>query len=330
MRFDLEPLRQEHALAIAGWRYAEPYAFYDPGAHPEGRAELLDPVRRGSRYFAALQRGGGLAGYFEFTLRGESLEIGLGLRPDLTGRGLGRGFALHGLAYGRRAFEPRAFELAVAAWNGRAIRTYTRLGFEAAGTERRRLHGAAVPFLWMARAARARPARAGARLRIVPYDPSWPLRFAAERRRILAAAGRSLRVIEHIGSTAVPGLGAKPILDLMGGVEHLDDAAALIEPLERLGYEYVPAFEAEMPDRRYFRKGSDGARSHHLHVVERGGAFWRRHLRFRDLLRADAEAARGYYALKLRLARRFGADRQGYTDAKAGFIEAVVARARRG
>lgn len=164
---------------------------------------------------------------------------------------------------------------------------------------------------------------------IVDYDPRWPQEYEEERRRILAAIGPTLVAIEHVGSTAVPGLGAKPIIDIMAAVARLDDARACVAPLQHIGYTYVPAYEAELPERRYFRKGPPEGRTHHLHMVEFGSDFWQRHLRFREALRADPDAAREYERLKRALAAQYGTDRDGYTLAKTAFVESVLARPRR-
>jgi GrpB-like predicted nucleotidyltransferase (UPF0157 family) len=159
---------------------------------------------------------------------------------------------------------------------------------------------------------------------IVDYDLAWPERFQAESARIMAATRGLIVTIEHFGSTSVPGLAAKPIIDLLAGVMALADADQAIAPIESLGYIYVPQYEDIFPERRYFRR-TDGERpTHHLHVVEIGSDFWERHLRFRDLLRADPELAGRYAALKRELAARYGRDRVGYTDAKTEFIEAAM------
>lgn len=164
---------------------------------------------------------------------------------------------------------------------------------------------------------------------IADYDARWPALYAAERARILEAVGEWLVDIEHIGSTAVPGLAAKPIIDMMGGVRRLADVTPCIPLLRALGYRYVPDFEDALPERRYFYKGDEGAHTYHLHVVERTDDFWRRHILFRDFLRAHPERARAYGRLKRDLAAHLGADREAYTEAKTVFIEAVVAEARR-
>jgi len=162
---------------------------------------------------------------------------------------------------------------------------------------------------------------------IADYDPAWPVQAAAEITRIRAALGDRLLAIEHIGSTSVPGLAAKPLLDLMGGLRSLDEARACVPMTEALGYHYEPG--DSIPDRIYFNKGPEGARTHHLYLVELGGEYWVRHIAFRDALRANPALAAEYAALKRRLAAEYGSDRIGYTDAKTDFIVAVEAKALR-
>jgi GrpB-like predicted nucleotidyltransferase (UPF0157 family) len=165
---------------------------------------------------------------------------------------------------------------------------------------------------------------------IVEYDPRWPGMYEEERDRILAVLGDWIVAMEHVGSTAVPGLGGKPIIDIMPAVQRLADAERCIEPLASIGYEYVPEYNDVLPERRYFHKGPPEARTFHLHMVESTSEFWERHLLFRDFLRAHPAEAQEYYVLKKRLAAQFGRDREGYTDAKTAFIEGIVARARGG
>lgn len=159
------------------------------------------------------------------------------------------------------------------------------------------------------------------------YDPEWPRLFEEEKATILGTIGHVVAAIEHVGSTAAPGLAAKPIIDILVGVRRLDDAQQCIAPLQRIGYEYVPEYEVSLPERRYFRKGSP--RTHHLHMVEVGSDFWERHLLFRNYLRTHPEAARAYEELKRDLAVRHGADREAYTEGKTPFIRAVEDLARR-
>ncbi len=163
---------------------------------------------------------------------------------------------------------------------------------------------------------------------MVEYDPRWPTLYEEERNRIVRAAGDLIVAIEHVGSTAVPNLGGKPIIDIMPAVRRLKDAERCVEPLAGIGYEYVPENNDIIPERRYLHKGPPEARTYHLHMVEHTSEFWERHLVFRDWLRLHPEDAEDYFRLKKELAGRFGRDREGYTDAKAPFIEAIVASAR--
>lgn len=159
---------------------------------------------------------------------------------------------------------------------------------------------------------------------VVPYDPAWPASYEEERRRLARVFPDA--AIEHVGSTAVLGLGGKPILDIMVGVLDLREVEERIRAVEGLGYRYVPEYEASLPGRRYFRKPRARPSTHHLHCVSRESAFWERHLRFRDHLRSNPGDARRYEALKRRLAAVHGSDRVGYTEAKGRFIEEVLRR----
>ncbi len=161
---------------------------------------------------------------------------------------------------------------------------------------------------------------------IAEYDPAWAAAYERERALIAGALGDLLLAIEHVGSTAVPGLGAKPVIDITVGVHRLADGEKCVRPMEGLGYEYRG--DGEIPGRHYFRKFTRGKRTHHLNIVENGGDFWESHILFRDYLRGHPEEARQYYELKVRLAERFGTDRLGYNEAKTEFIESVLAKAR--
>jgi GrpB-like predicted nucleotidyltransferase (UPF0157 family) len=161
---------------------------------------------------------------------------------------------------------------------------------------------------------------------IVPYDAAWPGRFEAERALLEQALAPWLKGgIHHVGSTAVPGLAAKPVIDIMAGVRDRDEARAAIEPLAELEYEYWP-YRADVM--HWFCKPSDAFRTHHLYLMEPTGDEWAARLAFRDHLRAHPETAREYAELKLALAERFRADREAYTEAKGAFVQAVLTRAR--
>ena len=160
------------------------------------------------------------------------------------------------------------------------------------------------------------------RIRISPYDPGWPDRFDEERAALAEAIGAWLAGgIHHVGSTAVPGLEAKPIIDILAGVRDLDESRACFEPLARLGYVYAPYLPEQM---HWLCKPGPSRRTHHLHLVPAGSKRFRDELAFRDRLRADPETAEEYADLKRRLAARFEDDREAYTDAKAEFVLRVL------
>ncbi len=177
---------------------------------------------------------------------------------------------------------------------------------------------------------------------IADYDPAWPRMFDNERALIYVTCGRdAFMTIEHMGSTAVPGLAAKPIIDIMPGLRSLGDAAALIPKLASIGYAYVPEFELPsdidegMPFRRYFRKDTEGQRSHHMHMVEYGSDFWREHLLFRNWLKVAHDDRDAYARMKRAVAADFNAVltatsdmNVGYTDRKSELIAAIKAKAR--
>jgi GrpB-like predicted nucleotidyltransferase (UPF0157 family) len=162
-------------------------------------------------------------------------------------------------------------------------------------------------------------------VRIVDYDPSWPALAAEELRRIAQALGPGAARLEHVGSTAVPGLAAKPILDLHLSVGALEPRARYVEPLERLGYLFVPA--PESPDYHFFAKPPERPRTHHLHVGEVGSAHEFRHVAVRDFLRShDGEAARSA-ALKRQVVERHPQDRLAYIEGKEQYVAGLEARA---
>ena len=161
------------------------------------------------------------------------------------------------------------------------------------------------------------------KVRIVDYDPGWPLMYEEERARLSGALGDAIEEIQHIGSTAVPGLGAKPVIDILLGMRRYPLDASQVEALLSLGYEDLG--ESGIAGRRFFRKGVP--RTHHVHATVFGGSFWTSHLRFRDHLLSHPEALRDYDRLKRRLVRECGDDRAAYTDAKAGFIQAILGSA---
>lgn len=164
---------------------------------------------------------------------------------------------------------------------------------------------------------------------ITDYDPRWPELFDQESRSILHALRHQSVKIEHIGSTAVPGLAAKPTIDLMIGLRRLAEAVDCIPRLAALGYVYVPRFELGAPFRRFFYRARGARHSHHLHMVELDHPFWERHLLFRDFLRHNPAVGREYARLKRQLAHRYRQDIASYSNAKGPFVRWVEERARR-
>jgi GrpB-like predicted nucleotidyltransferase (UPF0157 family) len=162
-------------------------------------------------------------------------------------------------------------------------------------------------------------------VRIVDYDPAWPTLAEAELDRIKEALGDVAVRLEHVGSTAVPGLAAKPVLDLQLSVAAIEPRERYVEPLELLGYLFVPA--PEPPDFHFFAKPPERPRSHHLHVCGAGTQHEFRHLAVRDFLRThDLEAAR-YAALKRQVVAQHPQDRLAYIEGKDEYVAALEARA---
>jgi GrpB-like predicted nucleotidyltransferase (UPF0157 family) len=162
------------------------------------------------------------------------------------------------------------------------------------------------------------------RVAVVPYDPAWPRLFAELGRELRGALGDVALRIDHIGSTAVPGLAAKPVVDVQVSVASFEPLDAFKRPLEALGWIH----RAGNPERtkRYFRE-PPGSRRTHLHVRRAGSFSEQWALLFRDYLRAHPEVAAEYAAVKGELAARFRDDRHGYTEAKVPFMWRVIRQA---
>ncbi len=161
---------------------------------------------------------------------------------------------------------------------------------------------------------------------VVPYDPTWPALYAEEVGRLersLAAYNVAL-VFEHTGSTAIAGMPAKPVLDMLAGLPAESNRVAAIAAIERAGYRYRG--EQGIPGRDFFRRGEP--RQFHLHLTLVGSTFWRDHRTFRDYLREHADAAAEYAALKCDLAELYRRNRGAYIEGKTAFVEAILARAR--
>ena len=161
---------------------------------------------------------------------------------------------------------------------------------------------------------------------VVPYDPDWPVIFEKERDAILAVAPDAFDSIEHIGSTSVPGLAAKPIIDMLGRLTSFERIENATPAIEAIGYEALG--ELGLAGRRYFRKRNpDGTHTRHLHTWVSGHESVHRHLAYRDYLRAHPEVAREYGELKAGLADAHPDDIEAYMDGKDAFVKEVERRA---
>jgi GrpB-like predicted nucleotidyltransferase (UPF0157 family) len=158
---------------------------------------------------------------------------------------------------------------------------------------------------------------------VAAYDPAWPQLFVQEKQRLLSALAPYVTKIEHVGSTSVPGLAAKPLIDMIAAVRLLDDYKKLIAPLRSLDYEFMPKRVFE--DRVFLPKGPRSNRTHHLSIVVYGGKQWQETLLFRDSLISHETIRKDYEKLKRDLAKKFPQDRAAYTKAKDDFIKATLA-----
>lgn len=157
---------------------------------------------------------------------------------------------------------------------------------------------------------------------VVPYDPAWPGKFESEAKEI----GRILAPwvigsIEHIGSTAIPGMVAKPVIDIMVAVKSLDASRPAIQVARQMSYIYWP-YKADVM--HWFCKPSDSHRTHHMHMVPYNSQLWKARLGFRDSLRIDKKLAAEYAQLKISLADKYRDDREAYTESKSEFVSRVL------
>ena len=157
-------------------------------------------------------------------------------------------------------------------------------------------------------------------VRLSEHSPVWAELYREEEQRIKDAAGEYIVDLQHIGSTSIPGIKAKPVLDMLAGVRELSDVLQFQDALESIGYEYIP--RAEIATDYVFGKGTP--RTHYLHIVKHGDEKWKSHLHFRDRLRTDPELARAYERLKEDLSARFSDSQSKYHEGKSQFINEVA------
>jgi GrpB-like predicted nucleotidyltransferase (UPF0157 family) len=161
-------------------------------------------------------------------------------------------------------------------------------------------------------------------IEVVPYDPAWPASFAVWRDRLQAELGPASLRIDHVGSTAVPGLPAKPVIDIHVGVADVENEPSYVPAIERCGV----ALRSREVGHRYFRPAGDRPRDVQVHVTRAGSDWQRSHLLFRDFLRSDAATREAYGSLKTELAWRYREDRIAYNEAKTNFILDTMERVR--
>ena len=157
-------------------------------------------------------------------------------------------------------------------------------------------------------------------VKIISHTEQWHQSFAEEEARLRYVIGEFVVAVEHIGSTSVCGISAKPILDIAAAVNDKASGEKCVAPLESIGYEYRG--ELGIAGRFYFVKGAP--RTHHLHMLLSGSAEWRNHLSFRNYLRQNPSAAEEYDKLKKELAQKYQNDRDSYLDGKADFVEKIL------
>lgn len=165
------------------------------------------------------------------------------------------------------------------------------------------------------------------KIHIAGYSTDWPALFEEEKKRIQEAIGNIQ--IEHTGSTSIDGLGAKPVIDMMGVVHHLNDALQYVEKLGTLGYKYIPELEEQLPDRKFFQKRVNDVPVCHISFTEKGSDFYTRQILFRDYLRKHPEAVREYERIKRELAKEHVDNFDTYNAGKTAFILSIIDAAKK-
>ncbi len=163
-------------------------------------------------------------------------------------------------------------------------------------------------------------------VKVVPYQKKWATEFEREKARILKVCGDKVVAVEHIGSTSVPGLAAKPIIDIAIGIKRLKDAKKLLPALRKLNYHFYKEFQRQ---RLFVAKGPDEKRTHYLHVMRYNGAKWKTDQLFKNYLRTHPKAVEQYSKLKQKLSKVHPDDRQSYADDKNNFIKSIIKKAQR-
>ncbi|TET77291.1 MAG: GrpB family protein [Candidatus Heimdallarchaeota archaeon] len=164
-------------------------------------------------------------------------------------------------------------------------------------------------------------------VKLKPYNPQWKEFFKKEKKLISSVITAFLIDIQHIGSTAIPNIVAKPIIDVAVAIDSLDNIEKIIPPLENIGFIYRG--EQGIPDRHMFVKGGENYRTHHLHVMQKDHYEWNKHILFRDYLKKHPNDAKQYSELKQKLFLKYGNDREKYTESKSEFIQNIIEKAKK-
>lgn len=161
------------------------------------------------------------------------------------------------------------------------------------------------------------------KVEIVSYDENWGEKFELEERKLRKVFSEYAFAIEHVGSTSIPGLSAKPIIDISVGVNNLEEVMQFKDKLEEIGYEYRDK-SGKNGERYFFAKGSSDNRTHYLHIIKFNSQEWKKNLFFRDYLRNNYESMKEYEKLKITLSKQFADNRPKYTEAKSKFISDIL------
>jgi GrpB-like predicted nucleotidyltransferase (UPF0157 family)/ribosomal protein S18 acetylase RimI-like enzyme len=304
--------------------YAEEAAFTDAAWRTRAEANASDETSAGFLASAAEAEVGLVACLWKDRPQGLVQLVSLWTAPQVRGQGVASALVEAALAWARDV-GALACEADVTDENHDAAVFYWRRGFRRVRTQPPR-PGVSRWLRQVQQAPAARWPEEEEAVQLFPSDPRWPAKFEDEKRLLTPALRPWLDgELEHIGSTAVPGLLAKPVVDLMAPVSDLEAACEAIPVLESLGYQYAPY----RPRLHWFCKPSPAKRDFHLILLERREAEWGRRLAFRNLLRADAARANDYVALKQQASQKHAHDREAYTRAKTRFVEAMTQEALR-
>jgi GrpB-like predicted nucleotidyltransferase (UPF0157 family) len=161
---------------------------------------------------------------------------------------------------------------------------------------------------------------------LVPYNPQWVTAFKLERQALTEAIGKYVLEIEHIGSTSIPGIVSKPLIDIGIAIEHYEFGYCCVQPLQTLAYEYRG--EYGIPGRHFFVKGASSLSTHHIQMFERSNPAWSNYLLFRNYLRGNPDVAHQYSEIKTELSAKFADNRIAYQEAKGIFVNKVLCKIR--